>query len=82
MHRPVGEAGRPSGEVADAHDLLVGAVGHAVVVVLDEVDDRQAEGVVARQVVRPLGLGGPVERLEHDAVGVGAVPGEAADDRI
>ena len=32
--------------------------------------------------VGELGLGGEIERLEHDAVGVGAVAGEAADDAV
>ena len=82
VHVVVGEAGGPAGEVAHAHDLLVGPVGHPVVVVLDEVDDRQPVGALAGEVVGPLVLGRPVERLEDDAVGVGAVAGEAADDPV
>ena len=63
-----------------AHDLVVAAVGHAVVVVADQEDDRQAELVAVGQVIGELGLGGEVERFQHHAVGVGAVAGEAADD--
>ncbi len=66
----------------DAHDLLVRAVGHAVVVVLDEEDDRQAEGAVAGEVVGPLVLGRPVEGLQDHAVRVGAIACEAADDGV
>ena len=76
------EPGRPPGQVGHAHDLVVRVVGHAVVVVLDEVDDRQAVGAVGGEVVRPLRLRRPVERLEHDAVGVRAVAREAAHDLV
>ena len=82
VHVVVGEAGATAREVAHAHDLFVGPVGHPVVVVLDQVDDRQPVGAVAGQVVGPLVLGRPVERLEDDPVGVGPVAGEAADDAV
>jgi hypothetical protein len=82
VHVVLGEPGRPAGQVADAHDLLVGPVGHAVVVVLDEVDHRQAVGPLAGEMVRPLVLGRPVERLQDDAVRIGAVAGHAADDAV
>ena len=77
-HVVLGEAGRTARQVAHAHHLVIGAVGHPVVVVLDEVDDGQPEGPIAGQVVGPLRLGRPVERLEHDAVGVRPVAREAA----
>ena len=80
VHAVVGEAGAAQRQRLDAHDLVVGAVGHAVVVVLDEEDDGQPAVALAGQEVRPLVLRGEVERLQHDAVGVGAVAGEAADD--
>ena len=41
------EAGPPAGQVVHAHHLVVGAMGHPVVVVLDEVDDRQPERPLA-----------------------------------
>ena len=56
VHVVVGEADAAPRQCSHAHDLVVGAVGHAVVVVLDDVDDRQTEGLVAGEVVRPLVL--------------------------
>ena len=82
VHVVLGEAGRAAGQVVDAHHFLVGPMGHPVVVVDDQVDDRQAGCARPGQVVGPLVLGGPVERLEDDPVGVGAVSGEAADDLV
>ena len=82
VHVVLGEAGGAPGKVPDAHHLFVRVVGHPVVVVLDEVDDGEPVRVVAGQVVRPLRLGRPVERLEDHPVGVGAVPREAADHPV
>ena len=56
VHAVVGEAGAAQGQVAHAHDLVVGAMGHAVVVVLDEEDDGQPALPVAGQEVGPLVL--------------------------
>ena len=80
VHAVVGEAGAAQRQRLDAHDLVVGAMGHAVVVVLDEVDDGQPALALAGQEVGPLVLRGEVERLQDHAVGVGAVTREAADD--
>ena len=82
VHAVVGEARGALGQAAHARHLVVGAAGHAVVVVADEEDDRQAEGAVAGIMVGELRLGGEVQRFEHDAVGVGAVAGEAADHAV
>ena len=82
VHVVLGEAGGAAGQVVDAHHLFVGPMGHPVVVVDDQVDDRQAGRLLPGQVVRPLLLRGPVERLEDDPVGVRAVAGEAADDLV
>ena len=77
----VGEAGGAARHLADAGDLAVGAAGHAVVVVDQGIDDREAEAVLAGVVgIGELAHGGPVERLHHHAVVVGAVAGEAAGD--
>ena len=51
-------------------------------VVDDHVDDRQAAGLLAGQVVGPLLLRSPVERFQDDAVGIGAIAGEAANDLV
>ena len=80
VHAVVGETDTPQGQRSHAHDLVIGAMRHAVVVVLDEVDDGQAALAVAGQEVRPLVLRREVERLEDDAVGVGAVARETAND--
>ena len=59
VHAVSAKPARALGQRLDAHHLVVGAVGHAVVVVLDEVDDRQAEGLVAGEEVRALRPGWP-----------------------
>ena len=63
----------------DAHDFVIGAMGHAVVVVADQENDRQAELAAVGQMVGELRLGGEVQRFQHHAVGIRAVAGEAAD---
>ena len=82
VHVVLGESGGAAGQVVDAHHFLVGPMGHAVVVVDDQVDDRQAGRSGPGKVVGPLLLRRPVERLEDDAVGIRAVAGEAAHDLV
>ena len=45
VHAVVGEARRALRQAAHARHFVVGAAGHAVMVVADQEDDRQAEGV-------------------------------------
>ncbi len=54
VHVVLGETGRAAGQVVDAHHFLVGPMGHPVVVVDDQVDDRQAGCARPGEVVRPL----------------------------
>ena len=80
VHVVVGEPGRPARHAVHAHDFVVAAMGHAVVVVADQEDDRQPELVAVGQMIGELGLRGEVQRFQHDAVGIRAVAGKAADD--
>ena len=82
VHVVLSEAGRATSQMVDTHHFFVRAMGHPVVVVHDQVDHRKTGGSCSGEVVRPLILRSPVERLEDDAVGIGAVAGEAADDSI
>ncbi len=80
VHVVVGEPGRTARHAVHAHDLIIRAMSHAIVVVADQEDDRQPKLVAVRQVISELGLRGEVERFQDDAVGIRAVAGEAADD--
>lgn len=62
----------------DAGHFAVGAAGHAVVVVDQAVDDRQPELRFSQRSVELI-LARPVQRLEDDAVRIGAVARERAD---
>jgi hypothetical protein len=74
------KAGGPARDAVHAHDFVVAAVGHAVVVVADQENDGQAEGVIAGVVVGELRLGGKIERFQDHSVGISAVAGKTADD--
>ena len=78
VHLVVGEPRRAQRQAAHAGHLVVGAAGHAVMIVADQEDDRQAERLAVGVVIGELILGGEVQQFEHDAVGVRAVAGETA----
>ena len=80
VHVAVGETGGAADERVHAADFAVGTAGHAVVIVDQAVDDRKTEVDAGEFRIGELALAGPVEGLEHDAVGIRAVAGERADD--
>ena len=73
IHLVLGDAGAHPGQLAIGHGLAVGAAAHAVAVVHEVEDHRQAALVF----VGPQGLqlihGGEVQRLPHGAAAQGAV---------
>ena len=73
-------SGGAADERVHAADFAVGTAGHAVVVVDQAVDDRKTEIDAGEFRIGELALAGPVEGFEHDAVGIGTVAGERADD--
>lgn len=66
--------------LVDAHDFIVGAVRHAIVVIADQEDDRQTEFAGSGIVIVELGLCREIQGFQHDAVSIGT--GTQLDDHL
>ena len=82
MHVVVGKTSGPPGDARDAGNFVIGAVRHAVVVVDDDVNQRQAERMIAGVVICKLLLAGPVHRFHGHAIVECAVASETGHDRF
>ena len=82
MHVVVGKTRRPPRNARDAGDFVIGAVGHAIMIIDDDVNQREAKFVIAGVVIRKLLLAGPVHRFHGDAVIECAIARKTGDHRF
>ena len=80
VHVFIGETGGAADKRIDARHFAVGSARHAEVVVDEAVDNRKTEVDAGESRIGELSLACPVERFQHNAVGISSVAGECADD--